>query len=107
MKKISVIFITFLVIFLAGCASVSFANAVLLNTPDGKKIAIQIIYDETRHDIAVEVCYLDKCYSCDAIYDKEAMAADITVSVDTNAIEKTGAVEVEYKNQRYQCRIKN
>lgn len=107
MKKISVIFITFLVIFLASCASVSFANAVLLNTPDGKKIAVQTVYDETRHGIAVEVCYLDKCYSCEAIYDKEATAADITVSVDTNAIEKTGMIEVEYKSQRYQCRVKN
>ena len=107
MKKFSVIFITFLVIFLVGCASVSFANAVLLSTPDGKKIAIQTIYDESRHGIAVEVCYLDKCYSCDAIYDKDATAADITVSVDTNAIEKTGMIEIGYKNQRYQCQIKH
>ena len=107
MKKFSVMLFVTLAFFATGCASVSFANAVLLNTPDGKKIAIQTIYDETRHDIAVEVCYLDKCYSCDAIYDKEATAADITVSVDTNAIEKTGMIEIGYKNQRYQCRVKN
>lgn len=107
MKKFSVIFITFLVIFLASCASASFANAVLLNTPDGKKIAIQTIYDEARHGIAVEVCYLDKCYSCEAIYDKEATSADVTIEVDTDIIEKTGAVEVIYKQQRYQCRVKN
>ena len=107
MKKLSVMLFVILAFFATGCASVSFANAVLLNTPDGKKVAIQTIYDEARHGIAVEVCYLDKCYSCDAIYDKEATSADITVSVDTNAIEKTGAVEVEYKSQRYQCRVKN
>lgn len=107
MKKISAMLFVLLLVVLTGCASVSFANAVLLNTPDGKKVAIQTIYDEARHGITVEVCYLDKCYSCDVIYDKEATAADITVSVDTNAIEKTGAVEVEYKNQRYQCRVKN
>lgn len=92
---------------MASCASVSFANAVLLNTPDGKKIAIQTVYDEARHGIAVEVCYLDKCYSCEAIYDKEATAADVTIEVDTDAIQKTGMIEVEYKSQRYQCRVKN
>lgn len=107
MKKFSVIFVTFLVIFLASCASASFANAVLLNTPGGKKIAVQTVYDETKHGIEVNVCYLDKCYRCDAIYDKEATSADVTVSVDTNAIEKTGIIEVEYKSQRYQCRVKN
>ena len=107
MKKLSIMLFVILAFFVTGCASVSFANAVLLNTPDGKKIAIQTIYDESRHGIAVEVCYLDKCYSCEAIYDKEATSADITVSVDTNAIEKTGAVEVEYKSQRYQCKVKN
>ena len=107
MKKFSVMIFVILAFFATGCASVSFANAVLLSTPDGKKIAIQTIYDESRHGIAVEVCYLDKCYSCDAIYDKEATAADITVSVDTNAIEKTGMIEIGYKNQRYQCRVKN
>ena len=107
MKKFSTMIFVILAFLTAGCASVSFANAVLLSTPDGKKIAIQTIYDESRHGIAVEVCYLDKCYPCDAIYDKEATSADITVSVDTNAIEKTGAVEVEYKSQRYQCKVKN
>ncbi len=107
MKKISVMLFVILVFFVTGCASVSFANAVLLNTPDGKKVAIQTIYDEARHGIAVEVCYLEKCYSCEAIYDKEATPADITVSVDTNAIEKTGMIEIGYKNQRYQCRVKN
>lgn len=107
MKKFSAMLFVILAFFATGCASVSFANAVLLSTPDGKKIAIQTIYDEARHGIAVEVCYLDKCYSCDAIYDKEATAADITVSVDTNAIEKTGMIEIGYKNQRYQCRVKN
>lgn len=107
MKKFSVIFITFLVIFLAGCVSVSFANAVLLNTPGGKKIAVQTVYDETKHGIEVNVCYLDKCYRCDAIYDKEATSADVTIEVDTDIIEKTGAVEVIYKQQRYQCRVKN
>lgn len=107
MKKISVMLFVLLLVVLTGCASVSFANAVLLNTPDGKKVAIQTIYDEARHGIAVEVCYLDKCYSCDAIYDKEATSADITIEVSTDVIEKTGAVEIVYKNQRYQCRIKN
>ena len=107
MKKFSTMIFVILAFLTVGCASVSFANAVLLSTPDGKKIAIQTIYDEARHGIAVEVCYLDRCYSCDAIYDKEATSADITVSVDTNAIEKTGAVEVIYKSQRYQCRVKN
>lgn len=107
MRKISVMLFVLLAVVLAGCASVSFANAVLLNTPDGKKIAVQTVYDETRHDIAVEVCYLDKCYSCDAIYDKEATSADVTIEVDTDIIEKTGAIEVIYKNQRYQCRVKN
>ena len=107
MKKISAMIFVILAFLTVGCASVSFANAVLLSTPDGKKIAIQTIYDEARHGIAVEVCYLDKCYSCDAIYDTTATSADITVSVNTDAIEKTGAVEVEYKSQRYQCKIKN
>ena len=107
MRKISVMLFVILAFLTVGCASVSFANAVLLSTPDGKKIAIQTIYDESRHGIAVEVCYLDKCYSCDAIYDKDATAADITVSVDTNAIEKTGMIEIGYKNQRYQCQIKH
>lgn len=107
MKKISVMLFVLLLVVLTGCASVSFANAVLLNTPDGKKIAVQTVYDETQHGIAVNVCYLDRCYSCDAIYDKEATAADITIEVDTDAIQKTGTIEVEYKSQRYQCRAKN
>lgn len=107
MKKLSVMLFVILAFFATGCASVSFANAVLLNTPDGKKIAIQTICDEARHGIAVEVCYLDKCYSCDAIYDKEATSADVTIEVDTDAIQKTGMVEIEYKSQRYQCRVKN
>lgn len=107
MRKISVMLFVLLAVVLTGCASVSFANAVLLNTPDGKKIAIQTVYNEARHGIAVEVCYLDRCYSCEAIYDKEATAADVTIEVDTDIIEKTGAVEVIYKQQRYQCRVKN
>lgn len=107
MKKISIMLFVLLLVVLTGCASVSFANAVLLNTPDGKKIAIQTVYNEARHGIAVEVCYLDRCYSCEAIYDKEATAADVTIEVDTDIIEKTGAVEVIYKQQRYQCRVKN
>lgn len=107
MKKFSTMIFVILAFLTVGCASVSFANAVLLSTPDGKKIAIQTIYDESRHGIAVEVCYLDKCYSCDAIYDKEATPSDITIEVSTDAIEKTGMIEIGYKNQRYQCRVKN
>lgn len=102
MKKIVSLFF---VLLFTGCATFGFSHAVKITDPNGNKYALALSYSEKEQSMSIDICYLDKCYSCEAIHDKDIDSSMLNVGIELDEF-NAGKVYVEYKNQKYSCEVK-
>lgn len=101
MKKI--LFIIVLALFLSGCLA-SFAFSTTFKDPNGTVYNVSAMYNQTTHAISSSIVYKGIEYKCEVIYDKSFDGNLVLTGIDLNLLESTGALWIQYKNEKYSCK---
>lgn len=102
MKKALIII---LVMFLASCNIAQFAQTIMLKDSNGNKYSLTTKYANDEHKVGVSICYENKCYTCEAIYDPNFSVEAMAYEIDLDILNKTGMGMITYKGQKYSCKV--
>lgn len=100
MKKI--LFIIVLALFLSGCLA-SFAFSTTFKDSNGTVYNVSAMYNQTTHAISSSIVKEIE-YKCEVIYDKTFNGNLVLTGIDLNLLESTGALWIQYKNEKYSCK---
>jgi hypothetical protein len=102
MKKAIIIFMA---VFMVSCGFAQFAQTIMLKDSNGNKYSLTAKYDDTVHQVGMSICFENKCYSCEAVYDKEFDPSALMWEIDLDVLAKTGMGLFVYKGQKYSCKV--
>jgi hypothetical protein len=62
------------------------------------------MYNQTTHAISSSIVCKGIEYKCEVIYDKTFNGNLVLTGIDLNLLESTGALWIQYKNEKYSCK---